>query len=70
MFKAMGRAINKTVTIVELIKVLLVYASLSFFLSPFSILYLTVYGCGFVICAAEENCWSSPNHFNYLDRYK
>lgn len=61
-FKAMGRAINKTVTIVELIKVF----------SDFSIVFLmqiSLIFTSFYVGFAEKNRWSAPDHIDWIYWY-
>jgi hypothetical protein len=58
-FKAMGRAINKTVMIAELIKVLL-----------FLVLANIIWELILVVCYcnsfAEEDCWSPPEYYHWI----
>lgn len=64
----MGRAINKTVTIVELIKVSLADDFSWFSLTVCSLLLMVVW----IYCIflnSEENCWSSPNYINSVHWY-
>lgn len=62
----MGRAINKTVTIVELIKVIM-FSKLSEF-TEVVILDLDAYLVIFThLTNPEEDCWSSPNHVDSIN---
>ena len=61
----MGRAINKTVTIVELIKVWFLFVWLTFYLSTLAWSpWKTV-----LSLFPEKNCWSSSEYFNWIHRH-
>lgn len=66
-FKAMGRAINKTVTIVELIKVLV--SVINFCWVSFICYLFALTWDNFFVCFAEKNCWPSPEYFNWIHRH-
>lgn len=62
----MGRAINKTVTIVELIKVILRFVMSNSQNVVQLMGYLKMF---FSICNAEKDPWSSPEHIYWIHRH-